>query len=132
MQVHEGGCLCGRVRFRSIAAPLDSGYCHCRMCQKNSGAPVVAYVEFPATTISWTGGVPNEYQSSVYGRRMFCAACGSFLAFRSEQDPSTIVINTASFDVPSAFPPAKHIFTDSRVGWFEIHDSLQRYPAGAR
>ena len=53
MAKHDGGCLCGKVRFRVAAPPIDSGYCHCRICQKNSGAPVVAWVTFPATGFSW-------------------------------------------------------------------------------
>jgi len=101
------------------------------MCQKNSGAPAVAYAAFPATSISWIGEGPSEYRSSDYGRRMFCSACGSFLAFRNEQDASTLAINTASFDTPSAFPPRKHIFTSTQISWFEIRDSLPRYTAGA-
>lgn len=54
MTSHDGGCLCGKLRFRVTAAPLDAGYCHCRMCQRNSGAPVVAWVTFPAASWFYT------------------------------------------------------------------------------
>ena len=37
-----GGCLCGAVRYRA-ARMARAGLCHCRMCQKASGAPVVAF-----------------------------------------------------------------------------------------
>ena len=37
----EGGCLCGAVRYRISAAPSHTDYCHCRMCQRSTGAPVV-------------------------------------------------------------------------------------------
>lgn len=47
MKIQDGGCRCGKVRFRVTAPPLDAGYCHCRMCQRNCGAPVVAWVTFP-------------------------------------------------------------------------------------
>jgi hypothetical protein len=39
----EGGCLCGALRYQVDPASADSGYCHCRMCQKASGAPAVAW-----------------------------------------------------------------------------------------
>ena len=34
-----GGCLCGAVRFAARVYLKDAYYCHCRMCQKSSGAP---------------------------------------------------------------------------------------------
>ena len=40
----EGGCLCGAVRYRISAEPHHAGYCHCRMCQRSAGAPVVAWL----------------------------------------------------------------------------------------
>ena len=39
---HVGGCLCGTIRYRLMSEPVDPGYCHCRMCQRFSGAPVMA------------------------------------------------------------------------------------------
>jgi hypothetical protein len=38
----EGGCLCGAVRYRLNGEIEESAYCHCRTCQRQSGAPVVA------------------------------------------------------------------------------------------
>ena len=122
----DGGCLCGKVRFRVTAAPLDSGYCHCRMCQKNSGAPVVAWVTFPAASFSWISGKPGAYASSAQAVREFCATCGSYLAFRSAKFPDEMSVNTASFDDPNAFPPRKHIFVESRISWFRTADDLPR------
>src|SRR5579884_3714876 len=97
----EGGCLCGRVRFRVAAEPLDSGYCHCRMCQRNSGAPVVAWVTFPAAGFSWIAAEPGTYQSSAHAKRQFCPACGSYLVFRNDDLPNEVSINTAALDEPA-------------------------------
>jgi hypothetical protein len=127
----EGGCLCGQIRFRVTATPLDSGYCHCRMCQKNSGAPAVAWVTFPAAGFSWTAGHPSVFASSARARREFCAVCGSYMVFRSDDAPSEVSVNTASFDDPGAFPPKMHIYTDSRIPWFHIRDELPGYAGSA-
>jgi hypothetical protein len=124
MTVHEGGCLCGQVRFRVSAPPLDAGYCHCRMCQRNSGAPVVAWVTFPAGSFAWLAAQPGTYVSSATGRRQFCAACGSYLVFSFSGRPQEISINTASLDNPAAFPPQRHIFVESRIPWFHTVDEL--------
>jgi hypothetical protein len=127
MTSHEGGCLCGQVRFRITAAPLDSGYCHCRMCQRNSGAPTVAWVTFPITGFAWIAGEPGTYRSSPRAQRHFCTSCGSYLAFFSKDAPAEVSINTASIDEPGAFPPRKHIFAESRIPWFHTRDDLPQH-----
>jgi len=124
MASYEGGCLCGMLRFRVTAAPLDSGYCHCRMCQQNSGAPVVAWTTFPAASFSWIAGEPGSYASSAFAKRQFCSNCGSYLVFTSTKSPAEVSVNTASFDDPGAFPPRKHIFVESRITWFNTADDL--------
>lgn len=123
MATHEGGCLCGKVRYRISAAALEAGYCHCRMCQRNSGAPVVAWTTFPVTSFSWTAEPPSTYTSSPTVRRHFCANCGSYLVFR-HQGSAEVSVNTASLDDPAAFPPRMHIFVESRIPWFQTHDDL--------
>lgn len=127
MTNQDGGCLCGKVRFRVTAPPLDAGYCHCRMCQRNSGAPVVAWVTFPAAGFSWISAQPGTYASSARAQRSFCATCGSYLVFASSEFPNEVSVNTTSFDNPNAFPPRKHIFFESRVNWFDTADQLPRF-----
>ena len=34
-----GGCLCGTVRYEAEVYLQSGWFCHCRMCQKTSGAP---------------------------------------------------------------------------------------------
>ena len=123
---YEGGCLCGKIRFRITAAAIDTGYCHCRMCQRNSGAPVVAWTTFPTASFSWTRGSPVTYASSPQARRQFCAECGSYLIFQQDNS-NEVSVNTASLDDPAAFPPSKHIFVGSRIPWFRTNDDLPEY-----
>jgi hypothetical protein len=126
MASYEGGCLCGNVRFRVDAAAIDAGYCHCRMCQRNSGAPVVAWATFPAASFSWIAGSPATYTSSPMARRHFCAKCGSYLVFQSENS-TEVSVNTACLDDPASFPPRMHIFTESRIPWFRTDDDLPQH-----
>ncbi len=126
MTAYEGGCLCGKVRFRVAAAAIETGYCHCRMCQRNSGAPVVAWATFPAATFSWTAGSPATYVSSPKVSRQFCADCGSYLVFRHEGS-TEVSVNTTALDDPGSFPPRMHIFVESRIPWFRTDDKLPQY-----
>jgi hypothetical protein len=60
-------------------------------------------------------------------KRSFCATCGSYLVFASSEFPDEVSVNTASLDDPEAFPPLKHIFSESRVKWFNTADQLPRF-----
>jgi hypothetical protein len=120
----EGGCLCGRLRFRVTVPVLDSGYCHCRMCQKNSGAPVVAWVTVGKEGFSWIAGRPRPYASSKHAVREFCGRCGGYIVFRNTRCAEVVSINTMCFDEPDAFPPLKHLFVESRISWFQTADDL--------
>ncbi len=124
----EGGCLCGAVRLRIDTPPVNSGYCHCRFCQLNSGAPVVAFVEVPLAAFAYVKGTPGVFRSSDWGQREFCAACGSFLVYRNRNAATTVSINTASLDDPAPFAPTHHVFAARRITWFDTADDLPRHP----
>jgi hypothetical protein len=127
----EGGCLCGAIRYAVTAGDIpESGYCHCRTCQKQSGAPVVAWFAVPPQRFRYVGGAPSLYRASSHATREFCGACGTYLVFREDDPDATISINTASLDEPALVPPSFHIYVDSRIGWFDAADDLPRYPRG--
>jgi len=126
----EGGCLCGSIRYRVSATPFAAEYCHCSMCQKSSGAPVVSWMDFQTEQLSWTKGKPLEYKSSENVRRGFCAACGSSLSFRDLGHPEYITLAIASLDDPDLVKPTYHIYTASQLKWLKIDDACKRFTAG--
>ncbi len=54
-QIFEGGCLCGAVRHRATKDPIGVVNCHCKNCQKHTGAPFVTSVGFSGDAFSWIG-----------------------------------------------------------------------------
>jgi hypothetical protein len=124
----EGGCLCGAVRYRISAEPRHADYCHCRMCQRATGAPVVPWLTVTREAFAWSKGEPAVYRSSQNAERLFCASCGTQLAFRAIAEPDHLDVTLASLDDPEAVRPSHHIWTASRIGWFDTVDDLPRYP----
>jgi hypothetical protein len=124
----EGGCLCGAVRYRISAEPHHADYCHCRMCQRASGAPVVAWLTVASEAFEWAKGEPAVYRSSPKAERLFCPNCGTQLVFRAVAEPDHLDVTLASLDDPEAVRPTHHIWTASRIGWFDTADDLPRYP----
>ena len=124
----KGGCHCGAIRYEVSGVPFDADYCHCRDCQKTSGAPCGAWMDFKMEQLCWAGKKPSEYASSKNIRRGFCPNCGASLSYRSTQYPDYFTLSIASLDEPDLVRPNYHIFTGSQVSWLVIEDDCKRYP----
>jgi hypothetical protein len=122
----EGGCACGAVRYRLASEPFDAGYCHCRICQLTSGAPVMAFATVPRDDMVFTAE-PAKRDSSEFGQRWFCGECGTPLAMLVRHQPHTIDFPIATLDRPAAVPPGFHIWAGSRIDWFDTSDTLERH-----
>lgn len=123
-----GGRLCGAVRFEvDAAAPDYVSVCHCRMCQRMSGQPVGIAAIFRTSAVRMVAGSPREYHSSESASRWFCGDCGSPLWFEPRPG-NTREIWVGVLDDPHRFPPGRHIWTESRVHWFDTADALPRRP----
>jgi hypothetical protein len=114
--VLTGGCQCGAIRYTLTAVPLRVSLCHCRMCQKASGAPFASLAEVANESFAWTRGAPASFRSSNIAERDFCAQCGTPLSYR-RIDGTTIEIMTGTFDRADRLVPKLQFGTESRLGW---------------
>lgn len=127
-----GGCRCGAVRYRTDGEPLHVTLCHCRDCQRSSGAPMVAWAGFREEQFSVTQGDAVTFNSSGDAFRSFCAKCGTGLWYRNQTVlPGLVDIQVATFDAPETLPPIAHIQTAERMPWIATAHMLpdfERYP----
>ena len=114
--VLTGGCQCGAIRFALSAPPGKVSVCHCRMCQKASGAPFASFAEIEKSDFTWTRGQPTAFRSSSIAERNFCRDCGTPLSFHRIDGPR-IEIMTGTFDRPDRVVPTTQYGTESRLGW---------------
>ncbi len=126
----KGGCLCGGVRYQVSGTIDESGYCHCRTCQRQSGAPVVAWFALAPTGFSYVEGAPKTHRASDHAGREFCGDCGTYLVFREDDPSQTLGVNTATLDDPALSPPDFHIYCEDRIPWFNTDDRLPRHERG--
>ena len=124
-----GGCLCGSVRYQLKSEPFDCGYCHCRTCQLNSGAPAMVFASVPDGDLVWTKGAEKvgSVASSGFGHREFCTQCGTPFLMKVDHQPETVDFSVVTLDDPEAITPEFHIFWSSRIDWFEPKDQLPRH-----
>jgi len=88
---HEGGCLCGKVRYRLTGNPDETegaGICHCTNCRRRTGSAFGVQVFFPKDAFQLTKGELKtyEYRSDVdrWVRTEFCRNCGTTVTWLAE------------------------------------------------
>jgi hypothetical protein len=113
-----GGCQCGAVRYRLLAAPNGANVCHCRMCQKASGGPFMAFGGVKLSEFVVTSGVISTFSSSDIAERGFCAKCGTPLTYRGLKS-DRISVTLGSLDDPGAVEPETQLGVESKVGWLD-------------
>jgi len=80
----KGSCLCGEVSFTAKNAIQSVGACHCGMCRKWGGGPLMA-VDC-GTDVTFEGEkYISVYDSSEWAERGFCKKCGSHLFYRLKE-----------------------------------------------
>ncbi len=76
-----GSCLCGSVKFTTAEMKKEVGACHCEMCRKWAGGPLMSV--FAGTNVTFEGEENiSVYDSSPWAERGFCRKCGSGLFYR--------------------------------------------------
>ncbi len=124
---HQGGCLCGAVRYELAGAPTSANICYCTQCQRQSGSPVPAFVSYPLACFSLVAGAPADYRSSPRALRQFCAACGSSLFWR-EDGAGEIDVYSGTLDEPRRMPPpAFAIWAAHRARWVPEFEGTPSY-----
>ena len=127
----SGGCACGRIRYTCQAAPVGSGHCHCRDCQRSSGTSHTSIVVVPSAGLAFQGGSPVSYESlsdkgnTVY--RSFCGHCGSPMFAGNKNHPEFIAIKAASLDEPDSFQPAIDSWVSSAPAWCQLSPDTVKF-----
>ena len=120
-----GGCQCGAVRYQLLTPPEHACICHCRMCQKASGQPFMAFVSIRLEDLCWTRGRPSAFVSSNIAQRNFCSACGTPLTYHRVESGS-IAVTIGSLDHPEAARPVEQFGMESELPWIS---GLRALPA---
>ncbi|MFL5297767.1 MAG: GFA family protein [Phenylobacterium sp.] len=126
---YAGGCLCGQVRWRATAEPINVRLCHCRNCQRATGGPYFARALFNDADVEWTGET-TRWASSPRLHRLSCARCGVPM-FADVQDGPYFAVSLTTSDDPAALAPGSHIWVSEKLAWVRIDDGLPQFPQGA-
>lgn len=122
----EGGCLCGGVRYRLHAEPIELSDCHCLDCQRASGAPFVTWGAVSKEDIELLSG---ELRKVIHAGRLrsFAACCGTPLFFQDDEASASIDVTIASLDKPQPYSPEVAIWTEDRLPWVELNPECKAF-----
>ncbi|MEM7445553.1 MAG: GFA family protein [Pseudomonadota bacterium] len=111
-----GQCLCGGVRISIGSARTHVGACHCNMCRRWSGGPLLAIDCDQDIKIEGDDNV-RVYDSSPWAERAFCSLCGTNLFYRIKESQGHIVL-AGLFDDSDGFDLAAQIFIDEKPAYY--------------
>lgn len=122
--IHEGGWVCGTVRYRPVGVPNPTltGVCHCTNCQRRTGSAFGISVYFADTDVVITQGELKSYtyrsdESRRWARMEFCPTCGTTVMWTAEAAPGFRGVAGGTFDDPNWFELHVHAWTRSAQHW---------------
>ena len=118
----EGGCDCRAIRYRLHTAPLFVHCCHCRWCQRESGAAFALNATIEADRVTDLGVEPeivNTPSDSGAGQKIArCPVCRvAVWSHYAGSGPVVKFVRVGTLDNPDLLPPDVHIFTASKQPW---------------
>ena len=128
-----GGCDCRSVRYRLESAPLFVHCCHCRWCQRESGASFALNAMIEADRVTLLAGdldVVDTPSASGRGQRIArCPKCRiAVWSNYSGAGPHVHFVRVGTLDEPDHLPPDIHIFTASRQPWVVLPPDVPAVP----
>jgi len=119
MKTYKGSCLCGFIKFVLSGNPSNPHLCYCHMCQSWSGAPIVGWVNFPLSSLTYKSGKPSLYRSSKNTQRGFCPHCGSSL-FAIDDNSNKICMTISVLTDKEEIIPTSESFKESKSKWITV------------
>jgi hypothetical protein len=126
-----GGCLCGAIRYETVGEPVFTLRCHCRDCQRQSGAAHVPAARVPSAGFRILQGIPKRYVTKADSGndivRVFCGNCGTPLYVQVGTRPDLIGLRVCTLDDVGWFQPDADIFMKSAQPWDHDQPNVPKY-----
>jgi hypothetical protein len=121
----EGGCACGAVRYRMTSRPMFVHCCHCRSCQRETGASFALNAMIEADRVVLIQGAPETVNTPSFsgkGQKILrCPDCRVALwSHYAGSGEAVSFLRIGTLDDPDRLAPDIHIFTASKQPWIEL------------
>jgi hypothetical protein len=97
MKTYEGGCHCGRVRFRVTADLSGVADCNCSVCAKKGFLHLIVAPE-QFELLSGADALSTYQFNTGTAKHTFCRHCGIHSFYVPRSDPDKIDVNVRCLD----------------------------------
>ncbi len=130
----DGGCTCRSVRYRLSSVPMFVHCCHCRWCQRETGASFALNAMIEADRVQLLAGeveVIDTPSASGKGQKIArCPRCRIAVWSNYGGAGDAIrFIRVGTLDEPDRCPPDIHLYTESKQPWVVLPAGVPAVPA---
>ena len=128
-RVIDGGCQCGRVRYRVEGKPpFGLSVCHCTECQRQSGSAFGMSLAVATAAFTLRSGDLKTFDEKCDSGRIktcaFCPECGTRIYHQTENGMS---IKAGTLDDTSWLKPNAHYWTKRKQPWVAVPDGVRQF-----
>lgn len=124
----EGGCVCGKVRYRIEEEDPPVYACFCTHCQTRSGSGFALMMPVWRSKFALEGACETAERPVANGRIATihaCAECLSPIHTHHDMLPDVTFVRAGTLDASADITPAAYMWTRSKPAWIAL-------PEGAR
>lgn len=120
----NGQCLCGAVSFTVKNMNYSVDTCHCGMCRRWGGGPLM-FVDC-RTDVTFKGEENiTVYDSSDWAERAFCKKCGSHLFYRLKHNNAHQML-VGQFEDQDNFHLDLQVYVDRKPAFYDFVNETRK------
>ena len=123
-------CQCGALRATVTGEPTVVNACHCKACQRRTGAAMHSGAYFKKAQVRTEGPETIYTRNAEDGRTIsfhFCPTCGSSVYWHLDLRPDHYGIAVGAFADPNFPPPSYSVWEETKHVWVQLPDGIQHY-----
>ena len=129
----DGGCTCRHVRYRMVTNPMFVHCCHCRWCQRETGASFALNAMIESDRVTLLHGevdLVDTPSNSGKGQKIArCPRCRvAVWSHYAGAGDAVSFVRVGTLDAPDRLPPDIHIFTASKQPWVVLPPGTPAMP----
>lgn len=126
-------CHCGALRVTVVGDPEWVNLCHCKACQRRTGAMLHSGAYFAPARVRIEGNSKVYARPADSGYHMhfhFCPECGSNVYWQASRFPTHYGIAVGAFADPNFPLPAFSVWQESMHRWLRLPAEVQQFEQG--
>lgn len=129
IEIFEGSCQCGAVKYRATGTAATLFACHCTDCQRQSSSAFGMALWVRDADLQLLSGELKEWvRTTPMGRKSvckFCPVCGTRLFHLGNSQ--FLSIKPGTLDNAKELWPVGHLWTQSKQRWVQLPEGSLQY-----